>query len=236
MQGWGAVLGAGFRWSPWKGRGQTAGHSSSPLEEVTASLRHEAEHPLATSSQPQPGLSWAGGTSPVPMVAAVSTDHILVSPSPLWGAPWQMCGHMAGTTGAGSCGGHSVCPSVCSPQPVPEVLQDCGVQDVLTAIQEPCLGWAWGLEHPLQCVQLAQLDPIPRPELGLGHGILDMLQTSGLPWSCLLAPPGGPRHMELSQTHRKCPRDCSVPGTPACRAMVEADGVCCARGLERGRE
>lgn len=110
----GAVLGTGFRWSPWKGKGQTAGHSSSPLEEVTASLRHEAEHPLATSSQPQPGLSWAGGTSPVPMVAAVSTDHILVSPSPLWGAPWQMCGHMAGTTGLGVVGG-TLCARVSAP-------------------------------------------------------------------------------------------------------------------------
>lgn len=101
--GGGAVLRAGFRWSPW----QTAGHSSSPLEEVTASLRHEAEHPLATSSRPQPGLSWAGDTSPVPMGAAVSTDLIPVSPSPL-GTLWQRCGHMAGTAGAGNCGGHSV--------------------------------------------------------------------------------------------------------------------------------
>lgn len=136
----GTVFGAGFRWSPWKGRGQTAGRSTSPLEEVTASLRHEAKHPLATSSRPQPGLSWAGGTSPVPIVVAVSTDFILVSPSPLWGAPWLMCRHTAVTTGAESCGGHSLCPGVCSPQHFPGVLQDCGVQHVPTAIQEPRLG------------------------------------------------------------------------------------------------
>lgn len=79
----GAVLGAGFRRSPWKGRGQMAGRSSSPLEEVTASLRHEAKHPLATSSRPQPGISWAEVTSPVPVVAAVSADLIFVSPAPL---------------------------------------------------------------------------------------------------------------------------------------------------------
>lgn len=89
---------------------------------------------------------------------------------------------------------------------------------VSNTCSRPCRRCVWSghgaCSMCLQCVQLAQLDPIPRPQPGHGRGIPDMLQTSGLPWSCLLAPPGGARHTELSLTHRRCPRDCSVPGTP----------------------
>lgn len=233
LQGWGlcwALVSA----VSMERQGQMAGRSSSPLEEVTASLRHEAKHPLATSSRPQPGISWAGAASPVPVVAAVSPGLVPVSLSPLWGAPWRMGGHTAGTAGLGVVGA-TLCAQGSAPHsPFEGSHRTVGSSAVLTAIQEHVwarLG-AWSI--CLQCVSWHSVTPQRDPSQAMALAFwtrsrqMASLGQASLP---LLGVPGtwsSPRPTERAQGTVLC------WVAHACRATVGTNGVCCARGLERG--